>query len=67
MVYIPSEAKRTLSEERNYELAKAKRTLEKFKKIESKTPMYCTTYKGMRVCAKTEERLNKIINELKKR
>ena len=66
MEYIPSEAKRTLSEERKYELAKAKRTLEKFKKIESNTQMYCTTYKGMRVCAKTEERLNEIINELKK-
>lgn len=66
MEYKPSEAKRTLSEERKYELEKAKRTLEKFKKIESNTPMYCTTYKGMRVCAKTEERLNEIINELKK-
>ena len=66
MAYIPSEAKRTLSEERKYELEKAKRTLEKFKKIESNTPMYCTTYKGIRVCAKTEERLNEIINELKK-
>ena len=67
MEYIPSEAKRTLSEERNYELAKAKRTLEKFKKIESKTTMYCTTYKGMRVCAKTEERLNEIVEQLKNR
>lgn len=66
MEYTPSEAKRTLSEERKYELAKAKRTLEKFKKIESNTQMYCTTYKSMRVCAKTEERLNEIINELKK-
>ena len=66
MANTPSEAKRTLSEERKYELEKAKRTLEKFKKIESNTPMYCTTYKGMRVCAKTEERLNEIINELKK-
>ena len=66
MEYIPSEAKRTLSEERKYELAKAKRILEKFKKIERNTPMYCTTYKGIRVCAKTEERLNEIINELKK-
>lgn len=67
MAYIPSKAKRTLSEERNYELAKAKRILEKLKKIESNTPMYCTTYKGIRVCAKTEERLNEIINELKNR
>lgn len=67
MVYIPSEAKRTLSEERNYELAKAKRTLEKFKKIESKTTMYCTTFNGIKVCAKTEERLKEIINELKNR
>ena len=66
MEYKPSAAKRTLSEERKYEHAKAKRTLEKFKKTESNTPMYCTTYKGMRVCAKTEERLNEIINELKK-
>ena len=66
MANTPSEAKRTLSEERKYELEKAKRTLEKFKKIESNTTMYCTTYKGMRVCAKTEERLNEIINELKK-
>lgn len=67
MEYIPSEAKRTLSEERNYELAKAKRTLEKFKKIESNTSMYCTTYKGMKVCAKTEERLNEIVEQLKNR
>ena len=67
MAYIPSEAKRTLSEERKYELAKAKRILEKFKKIESNTPMYCTTYKGIRVCAKTEERLNEIVEKLKNR
>ena len=66
MEYIPSEAKRTLSEELKYELEKAKRALEKFKKIESNTPMYCTTYKGMRVCAKTEERLNEIVEQLKK-
>ena len=66
MEYIPSEAKRTLSEERKYELEKAKRALEKFKKIESNTPMYCTTYKGMKVCAKTEERLNEIVEQLKK-
>ena len=66
MEYIPSEAKRTLSEERKYELAKAKRILEKFKKIESNTPMYCTTYKGTKVCAKTEERLNEIVEQLKK-
>lgn len=67
MEYKPSEAKRTLSEERKYELAKAKRTLEKFKKIESNTQMYCTTYKGMRVCAKTEERLNEIVEQFKNR
>ena len=67
MAYIPSEAKRTLSEERKYELAKAKRILEKFKKIERNTPMYCTTYKGIRVCAKTEERLNEIVEKLKNR
>lgn len=67
MEYIPPEAKRTPSEERNYELAKAKRTLEKFKKIESNTTMYCTTYKGMRVCAKTEERINEIVEQLKNR
>ena len=67
MEYTPSESKRTLSEERKYELARAKRTLEKFKKIESNTPMYCTTYKGMRVCAKTEERLNEIVEQFKNR
>ena len=67
MEYIQSEAKRTLSEERKYELEKAKRTLEKFKKIESNTPMYCATYKGMRVCAKTEERLNEIVEQFKNR
>ena len=67
MANTPSEAKRTLSEERKYELEKAKRTLEKFKKIESNTTMYCTTYKGMRVCAKTEERLNEIVEQLKNR
>ena len=62
----PTGVAQTFSEERKIEQEKAKRTLEKFKKIESNTPMYCTTYKGMRVCAKTEERLNEIINELKK-
>lgn len=67
MAYIPSKVKRTLSEERNYELAKAKRILEKLKKIESNTPMYCTTYKGIRVCAKTEERLKEIVEQLKNR
>ena len=67
MEYIPSEAKRTLSEERKYELEKAKRILEKFKKIESNTQMYCTTYKGIRVCAKTEERLKEIVEKLKNR
>lgn len=67
MVYIPSQTKRTLSEERNYELAKAKRTLEKFKKIERKTPLFCATYKGTKVCAKTEERLNEIVEQLKNR
>ena len=67
MANTPSEAKRTLSEERKYELEKAKRTLEKFKKIESNTQMYCTTYKGIRVCAKTEERLNEIVEKLKNR
>lgn len=55
----------TFREERKREQEKAKRTLEKFKKIESNTPMYCTTYKGMRVCAKTEERLNEIVEQLK--
>ena len=67
MEYKPSKVKRTLSEERNYELAKAKRILEKLKKIESNTPMYCTTYKGIRVCAKTEERLKEIVEQLKKK
>ena len=67
MANTPSEAKRTLSEERKYELEKAKRTLEKFKKIESNTTMYCTTYKGIRVCAKTEERLKEIVEKLKNR
>ena len=62
----PTGVAQTFSEERKIEQEKAKRALEKFKKIESNTPMYCTTYKGMRVCAKTEERLNEIINELKK-
>ena len=62
----PTGVAQTFSEERKIEQEKSKRTLEKFKKIESNTPMYCTTYKGMRVCAKTEERLNEIINELKK-
>lgn len=62
----PTGVAQTFSEERKIEQEKAKRTLEKFKKIESNTQMYCATYKGMRVCAKTEERLNEIINELKK-
>ena len=57
----------TFREERKREQEKAIKQLEKFKKIESNTPMYCTTYKGIRVCAKTEERLNEIINELKNR
>ena len=62
----PTGVAQTFSEERKREQEKASRQLENFKKIESNTPMYCTTYKGMRVCAKTEERLNEIINELKK-
>ena len=61
----PTDVAQTFSEERKIEQEKAKRTLEKFKKTESSTPMYCTTYKGMRVCAKTEERLNEIVEQLK--
>lgn len=61
----PTGVAQTFSEERKIEQEKAKRTLEKFKKIESNTLMYCTTYKGMRVCAKTEERLNEIVEQLK--
>ena len=57
----------TFREERKREQEKAIKLLEKFKKIESNTPMYCTTYKGMRVCAKTEERLNEIVEQLKNR
>lgn len=57
----------TFREERKREQEKAIKQLEKFKKIESNTSMYCTTYKGMKVCAKTEERLNEIINELNNR
>lgn len=67
MVFIPSQTKKTLSEERNYELAKAKRTLEKVKKIESKTTMYCTTFNGIKVCAKSEQRLNEVVEQLKNR
>ena len=63
----PTGIARTFYEERNREREKASRQLEKFKKIESNTPMYCTTYKGMRVCAKTEERLNEIVEQLKNR
>ena len=63
----PTGVAQTFSEERKIELEKAKRTLEKFKKIESNTHMYCTTYKGMRVCAKTEERLKEIVEQLKNR
>ena len=57
----------TFREERKREQEKAIMQLEKFKKIESNTQMYCTTYKGMRVCAKTEERLNEIVEQLKNR
>ena len=57
----------TFREERKREQEKAIAQLEKFKKIESNTQMYCTTYKGMRVCAKTEERLNEIVEQLKNR
>ena len=57
----------TFREERKREQEKAIRQLEKFKKIESNTPMYCTTYKGTKVCAKTEERLNEIVEQLKNR
>ena len=42
----PTGVAQTFSEERKIEQEKAKRTLEKFKKIESNAPMYCTTYKG---------------------
>lgn len=57
----------TFREERKREQEKAIKQLEKFKKIESNTSMYCTTYKGMKVCAKTEERLNEIVEQLKNR
>ena len=63
----PTGIARTFYEERNREREKAIKRLEKFKKIESNTPMYCTTYKGMKVCAKTEERLNEIVEQLKNR
>ena len=63
----PTGIARTFYEERNREREKASRQLENFKKIESNTPMYCTTYKGMKVCAKTEERLNEIVEQLKNR
>ena len=55
----------TFSAERNMIREKAIMQLENFKKIESNTPMYCTTYKGVKVCAKTEERLNEIVEQLK--
>lgn len=61
----PTGVAQTFSEERKREQEKASRQLEKFKKIESNTTMYCTTYRGMRVCAKTEERLNEIVEQLK--
>lgn len=57
----------TFSAERNIIREKAIMQLENFKKIESNTPMYCTTYKGAKVCAKTEERLNEIVEQLKNR
>ena len=57
----------TFREERKREQEKAIMQLENFKKIESNTPMYCTTYKGTKVCAKTEERLNEIVEQLKNR
>ena len=63
----PTGVAHTFSEERKREQEKAIMQLEKFKKIESNTPMYCTTYKGMKVCAKTEERLNEIVEQLKNR
>ena len=63
----PTGVAHTFSEERKREQENAIRQLEKFKKIESNTPMYCTTYKGMRVCAKTEERLKEIVEQLKNR
>ena len=61
----PTGVAQTFSEERKREHENAIRQLEKFKKIESNTPMYCTTYKGVKVCAKTEERLNEIVEQLK--
>ena len=63
----PTGVAHTFSEERKREQEKAIMQLEKFKKIESNTPMYCTTYKGIRVCAKTEERLKEIVEQLKNR
>ena len=63
----PTGVAQTFSEERKREQENAIRHLEKFKKIESDTPMCCTTYKGMRVCAKTEERLKEIVEQLKNR
>lgn len=61
----PTGIARTFREEHNIKRENAIKQLEKFKKTESNTPMYCTTYKGMRVCAKTEERLNEIVEQLK--
>lgn len=60
-------SKHTLTEERNIEREKAKRTLKKMKEIEARTPMFCATVNNTKVCASSEERLNEIINELKNR
>lgn len=64
-MYYPSDIKKTLTEEDKYELEKAKRTLKKFKKIEAQTPMFCTKVGKMTVCAKSEERLKEIVEQLK--
>lgn len=67
MAYIPSQIRRTISEEKNYEHEKAKRALRKCKKIEAEMPIICTTYDKMRVCATSEEKLNEFIEQLKNR
>ena len=63
----PTGIARTLREERKREQEKASRQLENFKKIESKTTMYCTIFNGMKVCAKSKQRLSEIVEQLKNR
>lgn len=55
------ERQKTFTEERNWELAKAKKALKKMKSIERKSNLYSYRFSnGTVICAKTQERLQEM-------